>query len=119
MNASWPLAAGIQTPMRWGGYVILSRRNPSDGFRRVTNGRSLRNGRLPALLPICIPKYTMRTMKTILSTETFDAWFAELRDQQAAARIKMRIGRVELGDFGDCEPMGEGVSEMRIHYGPG
>ncbi len=31
----------------------------------------------------------------------------------------MRIGRVELGNFGDCEPVGEGVSEMRIHYGPG
>ena len=58
-------------------------------------------------------------MRTVLTTETFDAWFAELRDQQAAARIKMRIGRVELGNFGDCAPVGEGVSEMRIHYGPG
>lgn len=58
-------------------------------------------------------------MKTILTTEAFDTWFAELRDQQAAARIKMRVGRVELGNFGDCEPVGEGVSEMRIHYGPG
>ncbi len=58
-------------------------------------------------------------MKTVLTTETFDAWLAELRDPQAAARIKMRIGRVESGNFGDCEPVGEGVSEMRIHYGPG
>ena len=31
----------------------------------------------------------------------------------------MRIGRIESGNFGDCEPVGEGVSEMRIHYGPG
>jgi putative addiction module killer protein len=58
-------------------------------------------------------------MKTVLTTETFDTWFADLRDQQAVARIKMRIGRVEFGNFGDCEPVGEGVSEMRIHYGPG
>ena len=58
-------------------------------------------------------------MKTILTTELFDAWLLELRDQQAAARVKMRIARAESGNFGDCEPVGEGVSEMRIHYGPG
>lgn len=58
-------------------------------------------------------------MRTILSTETFDAWLAGLRDPQAAARIKVRISRAELGNFGDCQPVGEGVSEMRIHYGPG
>lgn len=40
-------------------------------------------------------------MKTILTTEHFDAWFADLRDQQAAARIKTRISRAESGNFGD------------------
>lgn len=42
-----------------------------------------------------------------------------LRDKQAARRIQARIGRAEEGNFGDSKPVGEGVSEMRIHYGPG
>lgn len=58
-------------------------------------------------------------MWTVLTSELFASWLADLRDPQAAARIKMRIGRAELGNFGDCEPVGEGISEMRIHYGPG
>lgn len=58
-------------------------------------------------------------MHTILTTEGFDVWFAGLRDKLAEKRIQARIRRAELGNFGDCEPVGEGVSEMRIHYGPG
>lgn len=58
-------------------------------------------------------------MHTILTTEGFDAWFAGLRDKLAEKRIQARIRRAEFGNFGDCEPVGEGVSEMRIHYGPG
>lgn len=58
-------------------------------------------------------------MKVIHITEVFDAWFASLRDKQAEKRIQVRIRRAELGNYGDCEPIGEGVSEMRIHYGLG
>lgn len=58
-------------------------------------------------------------MRTIHITETFDDWFAGLRDKQAVRRIHARIDRAEDGNFGDCEPVGGGVSEMRIHYGPG
>jgi len=58
-------------------------------------------------------------MKAIHTTEVFDAWFAGLKDRQAARRVQVRIDRAEDGNFGDCAPVGEGVSEMRIHYGPG
>jgi putative addiction module killer protein len=58
-------------------------------------------------------------MMHILTTDTFDAWFASLKDKRAATRIQARIDRAEDGNFGDCSPVGEGVSEMRIHYGPG
>jgi putative addiction module killer protein len=49
-------------------------------------------------------------MNTIQTTEVFDAWFASLKDRQAMRRVQVRIDRA---------PVGEGVSEMRIHYGPG
>jgi len=55
----------------------------------------------------------------IRTTEVFDSWFANLRDRRAFHRIQARIDRAESGNFGDCEPVGEGVSEMRIHYGAG
>lgn len=58
-------------------------------------------------------------MKTVLTTEVFDAWLAGLVDARAKARINARIKRAEQGNLGDCGPVGEGVSEMRIHYGPG
>jgi putative addiction module killer protein len=58
-------------------------------------------------------------MNTILTTTVFDAWYQSLRDRQAARRIQVRIDRAEEGNFGDCQPVGDGVSEMRIHHGPG
>lgn len=58
-------------------------------------------------------------MKSIYTTSVFDAWYAALRDRQAARRIQARIDRAEDGNFGDCKPVGEGVSEMRIDHGPG
>lgn len=58
-------------------------------------------------------------MKIIYITNTFDRWLADLRDRQAQRRIYARIKRAEMGNFGDSAPVGEGISEMRIHYGPG
>jgi putative addiction module killer protein len=58
-------------------------------------------------------------MNTIQTTDVFDNWFNALRDPRAVARLQVRIDRMEAGYFGDCEPVGEGVSEMRVHYGPG
>ena len=58
-------------------------------------------------------------MKAIYTTDVFNAWFVALKDKQAARRIQARIDRAEEGNFGDCKPVGRGVSEMRIHHGPG
>lgn len=58
-------------------------------------------------------------MPQIIQTEVFAEWFASLRDARARAAINARLRRVELGNLGDCAPVGEGVSELRIHYGPG
>jgi putative addiction module killer protein len=58
-------------------------------------------------------------MREIRETETFKTWFAALRDTRAKTRIDMRIQRLAVGNPGDVKPVGEGVSEMRIDYGPG
>ena len=58
-------------------------------------------------------------MIEIRQTDIFAAWFAGLRDHQARARITARIRRLSLGNPGDAKPVGRGVSEMRIDYGPG
>ncbi len=46
-------------------------------------------------------------------------WLASLRDVRARAKIIMQVDRMELGLFGDSEPVGKGLSELKIHYGPG
>lgn len=58
-------------------------------------------------------------MNTFLRTEEFDAWLSALKDKIGRARIAHRIRSAEHGNFGDCESVGEGVSEMRVHVGPG
>jgi putative addiction module killer protein len=55
----------------------------------------------------------------IRETETFSRWFSALRDDRARARIDARLRRLSLGNPGDVKPVGGGVSEMRIDYGPG
>jgi len=55
----------------------------------------------------------------VRQTETFAAWFQALRDKRARARVQVRIDRLSLGNPGDVRPVGEGVSELRIDYGPG
>ena len=61
----------------------------------------------------------MRPVNTFLRSEEFDTWLTGLKDNVGRARIIHRIRSAEHGNFGDCEPVGEGVSEMRIHVGPG
>lgn len=52
-------------------------------------------------------------------TEEFKNWLKALRDANAKAKILVRIRRLESGNEGDSAPVGEGISELRIHYGPG
>jgi putative addiction module killer protein len=59
------------------------------------------------------------TMIEIRQTDVYASWFANLYDRQARARIDVRIRRLSLGNPGDVKPVGEGVSELRINYGPG
>lgn len=58
-------------------------------------------------------------MLEIRQTELYARWFNSLRDPRARARINVRIRRLSLGNPGDVRPVGEGVSELRIDYGPG
>lgn len=52
-------------------------------------------------------------------TVPFDDWLESLRDVKSRARIQVRIDRLEQGNFGDCKPVGDGVLELRLDFGPG
>jgi putative addiction module killer protein len=58
-------------------------------------------------------------MIEIRQTSVYEAWFDKVCDRQARFRILARIRRLSLGNLGDIQPVGEGVSELRIMYGPG
>lgn len=58
-------------------------------------------------------------MIEIRQTRSFERWFARLRDQEARTRILARIRRLSLGNTGDARPVGHGLSELRLDYGPG
>jgi len=55
----------------------------------------------------------------VVQSATFAKWLSKLDDRRARARIQVRIDRLALGNPGDVKPVGQGVSEMRIDYGPG
>ncbi|MGH8673050.1 MAG: type II toxin-antitoxin system RelE/ParE family toxin [Burkholderiales bacterium] len=63
--------------------------------------------------------FEVRHYVTAAGVDVFAEWFAALADRQAQARIQARVDRIERGLFGDCEPVGEGVRELRIDWGPG
>ena len=58
-------------------------------------------------------------MLEVRQTKQYARWFSRLRDLEAKARINIRIRRLSMGNPGDVKPVGQGVSELRINYGPG
>ncbi len=58
-------------------------------------------------------------MIEILKTDVFENWFYSLKDRKAKVVIDIRLSRLLNNNFGDVSPVGEGVSELRINYGPG
>ena len=58
-------------------------------------------------------------MKQLQKTEEYQSWVTSLKDRMVVARIQSRIDRLALGNAGDVVPVGEGVSELRLHFGAG
>jgi len=58
-------------------------------------------------------------MFEVLTTEEFDRWLSDLADERARTKIASRVARLRFGNAGDAKPVGEGLSEMRVHHGPG
>lgn len=67
------------------------------------------------LSPVAYNSYVIEVRETV----AFSEWLAALRDRRAAARVVVRLARYAAGNSGDVRPVGEGVSELRIDYGPG
>ena len=58
-------------------------------------------------------------MIEVVQSTTFSQWLGGLKDRQARMRIHVRLDRLALGNLGDVYPVGHGISELRIHHGPG
>jgi putative addiction module killer protein len=58
-------------------------------------------------------------VRNIRQTDHYKRWFSKLKDPRAKARIDIRIRRLSLGNAGDVKPVGSGISELRLSYGPG
>ena len=58
-------------------------------------------------------------MFEIRRSKHFDEWYNNIREAKLKAIVISRLERVEKGNFGDCEPVGEGIHELKIHYGRG
>jgi putative addiction module killer protein len=74
---------------------------------------------MSTVVDILIVPTVVYTWSKLLKAILLIEWLRKLRDPTAKARIKMRIRRLSLGNAGDVQPIGEGLSEMRIDYGPG
>lgn len=64
-------------------------------------------------------KLTINEYTDAQGNSPYARWLNRLRDARARAKVILQVDKMELGLFGDSEPIGEGLSELRIHYGPG
>lgn len=64
-------------------------------------------------------KFELLEYITEAGASPFHDWLNSLKDRSARARIRVRLNRIRLGNLGDCKPVGKGVSELRVDYGPG
>ncbi|MBS0357736.1 MAG: type II toxin-antitoxin system RelE/ParE family toxin [Proteobacteria bacterium] len=64
-------------------------------------------------------KKELRIYRTRTGKEPFSDWFSSIKDRITRAQVKNRLNRASLGNYGDCEPVGNAVYELRIHYGAG
>ncbi len=64
-------------------------------------------------------EYDVVIYETSAGKRPFERWIKKLKDHQAAAIIKVRLSRVQLGNLGDSKSVGQGVHELRINFGPG
>ncbi len=63
--------------------------------------------------------FEIRRYRTATGNESFSEWLSSLHDRQAKARILARLERLEVGNFGDCKFLRDGVRELRVDWGPG
>ncbi len=62
---------------------------------------------------------TLRNYQTALDVEPFQDWLRNLKDAQGRGIIRTRLNRIGAGNFSNCDPVGEGVHELKIDFGPG
>lgn len=70
-------------------------------------------------MPFGIRLDTIGSMNSFIRSSVFYTWLSKLTDSKVKARVLARLRSATFGNFGDCEPVGDGISEMRIHVGPG
>ena len=63
--------------------------------------------------------YELRHYVDLDGQDQFVQWLGKLKDRQARARVAVRLTRLENGNFGDCKPVGDGIWELRVDWGPG
>ena len=101
------------------GYRSCLKRGKVEAVQYYANENVQRIACPSTRLHFCSRSDTLLGMNMFLRSEQFNTWLTGLKDKVGRARILQRIRSAEHGNFGDCEPVGEGVSEMRIHVGPG